>query len=69
MCPPHLLLAAVSEGAASVDRSGSIEGGEITEVSGGGVVGHAAGVVIIRASSYYKCVTKIDEAGKTVNRI
>ena len=46
----------------------SVEGGEVTEVSGGGVVGHSAGDNI-RASGYDKGVTKIDEAGKTVNMI
>ena len=42
MCHPHLLLAAVSVGAAAMPPSGSVEGGEVTEVSGGGVVGHSA---------------------------
>ena len=46
--------------------SGSVEGGEVTEVSGGGVVGHSAGDWI--ASSYYKCVPQINEAGIAINQ-
>ena len=51
--------------------SSGVEGGEVTEVSGGGVVGHSAGRFNGGAmtSCDDKCVTKIYEAGKTVNTI
>ena len=47
--------------------SGSVEGGEVTEVSGGGVVGHSAGEATIIATSNNKCVSQIYEAGSAIN--
>ena len=67
MCHPHLLLAAVSVGRASMISSASIEGGEVTEVSGGGVVGHSAGGATIPATSNNKSVPQINEAGPAIN--
>ena len=45
--------------------SGSVEGGEVTEVSGGGVVGHSA--VGAAASSDDKRVPQINETGRAIN--
>ena len=48
-----------------MNRSGSVEGGEVTDVSGGGVVGHSA--VGAAASSDDKRVPQINEAGPAIN--
>ena len=61
---PYLLLAAVCVSTASMARSSSVEGGEVTDVSGGGVVGHksvgAPNFCAVIASSSDKCVSKIN---------
>ena len=67
MCHPHLLLAAVSVHAASMVISGSDEGGKVTEVSGGGVVGHTADFATFIASRGDKGVPQIYEAGSAIN--
>ena len=64
---PHLLLAAVSVGAAPMLVSGSVEGGEVTKVSGGRVVGHAADFATFIASRGDKGVPQIYEAGSAIN--
>ena len=46
---------------------GSVEGGEVTEVSRGGVVGHTAGGATIIATSNNKSVPQINETGRAIN--
>ena len=49
--------------------SGGVEGGEVTEVSGGGVVGHSADKTPDRipSSRDYKGVSQINEAGPAID--
>ena len=46
---------------------GFVEGGEVTEVSGGGVVGHSAGEATIIASCGDEGVPNINETGSAIN--